>query len=294
VDGVEQLQRLKAAAAALEAELLSELDVRDTAKQELGWGSSADWYAHLAGTTRRQGRRTVEHARLLTGARTVTLQALAGGTVSPDQAGVIVSALDRLPLAEHVRRRGERRPDLGRPRRAGPARPGHRPPARRPRRPTPGRGHRRRRHPDRGDCRGGDHRGRARPGRHHDPTTGLRQRRGPGPSGRRGLRSRRRPHPPPGHPPPIWTALVGRDHHCTFPGCTRPPVMCHAHHIRHWADGGATSLDNLVLLCGHHHRTIHHSPWEVRLAADGRPELLPPAKAGRPPPDWLRHRPRLE
>ena len=37
--------------------------------------------------------------------------------------------------------------------------------------------------------------------------------------------------------------------------------MGHAHHITHWADGGATSLDNLVLLCGHHHRTIHHTPW---------------------------------
>ena len=108
VDGVQELQRLKAATVALEAELLAELDVRDTAKRELGWGSTADWYTHLAGTTRRQGKRTVEHARLLTGVRAVTLEALAGGTVSPDQAGVIVSALERLPMAEHVRRRGER------------------------------------------------------------------------------------------------------------------------------------------------------------------------------------------
>ena len=94
--------------------------------------------------------------------------------------------------------------------------------------------------------------------------------------------------------PAIWTALVARDRHCAFPGCTRPPVMCHAHHIRHWVDGGPTALDNLVLLCGHHHRTIHHTPWQVRLAADGRPEFLPPAKAGGPPPEWIRHRPRLE
>jgi hypothetical protein len=94
--------------------------------------------------------------------------------------------------------------------------------------------------------------------------------------------------------PGIWTALVARDAHCAFPSCTRPPVMCHAHHIRHWAEGGPTSLDNLVLLCGHHHRTIHHTPWHVRLADDRRPEFLPPAKPGRPPPDWIRHRPRIE
>ncbi len=71
--------------------------------------------------------------------------------------------------------------------------------------------------------------------------------------------------------PAIWTALIVRDTHCAFPGCTRPPVMCHAHHIHHWADGGPTSLDNLVLLCGHHHRTIHHTPWAVRLGQDRSP-----------------------
>ena len=40
----------------------------------------------------------------------------------------------------------------------------------------------------------------------------------------------------------IWKALVARDQHCRFPHCTRPPLMCHAHHIQHWADGGSTSL----------------------------------------------------
>jgi hypothetical protein len=94
--------------------------------------------------------------------------------------------------------------------------------------------------------------------------------------------------------PAIWTALVARDRHCAFPGCTRPPVMGHAHHIRHWINGGPTSLNNLVLVCGHHHRTIHHTPWEVRLAEDGKPEFLPPPKAGHPPPDWIRHRYRRE
>ena len=94
--------------------------------------------------------------------------------------------------------------------------------------------------------------------------------------------------------PPLWRALVCRDRHCAFPGCTRPPVMCHAHHIQHWLHGGHTKLANLVLLCGHHHRLIHHSPWEVRLnPTDGRPEFLPPPKPGTTP-TWIRHRPRRE
>ena len=91
----------------------------------------------------------------------------------------------------------------------------------------------------------------------------------------------------------IWIALILRDQHCAFPGCTRPPSMCHAHHITHWADGGPTSLDNLVLLCGEHHRAIHHTPWQVRLARDGRPEFLPPPRTDHPP-EWIRQRPRRE
>ena len=43
--------------------------------------------------------------------------------------------------------------------------------------------------------------------------------------------------------PALWRALVCRDRHCAFPGCTRPPVMGHAHHLTHWADGGTTALD---------------------------------------------------
>jgi Domain of unknown function (DUF222)/HNH endonuclease len=93
--------------------------------------------------------------------------------------------------------------------------------------------------------------------------------------------------------PSIWQALVARDQHCAFPSCTRPPVMCHAHHIHHWTHGGPTRLDNLVLLCGHHHRLIHHTPWEVQLANDGRPEFLPPPHH-HPPSHPIRHRPRRE
>ncbi|MGC4812518.1 DUF222 domain-containing protein [Micromonospora sp. DT228] len=76
---------------------------------------------------------------------------------------------------------------------------------------------------------------------------------------------------------PLRRALVLRDGGCAFPGCDRPPRWCAAHHIRHWADGGPTSLDNAVLLCGHHHRHLHQTEWAVRLGGDGKPEFVPPA-----------------
>ena len=62
-------------------------------------------------------------------------------------------------------------------------------------------------------------------------------------------------------PPAIRTALAVRDRGCTFPGCDRPPVWTDAHHLQHWADGGTTSLDNLVLLCRRHHRAAHEGTW---------------------------------
>ncbi|MDX3195403.1 DUF222 domain-containing protein [Streptomyces sp. MN03-5084-2B] len=71
-------------------------------------------------------------------------------------------------------------------------------------------------------------------------------------------------------------ALFLRDRGCAFPGCHRPPRHCQGHHIRHWAEGGPTDLSNLVLMCAHHHRLLHRSGWEVRIAADGLPEFLPP------------------
>jgi hypothetical protein len=397
VSGVEELQRLKAKTAALEAELLAELDIRETARRQLGWGSTADWFTHLAGTTRRLGRKAVAHARILASERLPTLEAMRAGTVSAEQAAVIVDAIELLPLAAHVRRRGEavlleeagrlNTTDL----------------------------HRAGRHlasvvdPDRDereaeraldredraahlsrclsvteDGRGGIRiRGggsvedgavlRAallpltRPVPEADPVTcepqpdprdhGARMWDGLVQLARHALDTDLPPDTHGARPrvtvvvdaetlaghiagvgatddgleitgtairrlacdadlirvlldtqgcvldvgrtrrlvtPAIWTALVARDTHCAFPGCSRPPLMCHAHHIRHWADGGHTCLDNLVLVCGHHHRTLHHTPWQVRLADDRRPEFLPPAKPGRPPPDWIRHRPRLE
>ncbi|HYP45475.1 MAG TPA: DUF222 domain-containing protein [Propionibacteriaceae bacterium] len=74
----------------------------------------------------------------------------------------------------------------------------------------------------------------------------------------------------------VRRALVLRDRGCAFPSCDRPPRWTEGHHITSWADGGTTSLDNSVLLCGYHHRVIHHTAWHVRLAHDMRPEFIPP------------------
>ncbi|MER7892539.1 DUF222 domain-containing protein [Micromonospora sp. NPDC094482] len=76
---------------------------------------------------------------------------------------------------------------------------------------------------------------------------------------------------------PLRRALILRDGGCAFPGCDRPPRWCEGHHLRHWSDGGRTSLTNAVLLCRHHHRQVHHHGWQVRLAGDGHPEFVPPA-----------------
>lgn len=58
-------------------------------------------------------------------------------------------------------------------------------------------------------------------------------------------------------PAAIRKALIIRDRHCRFSGCDRPHRWCDAHHVEHWADDGPTSLDNLILLCRRHHRTVH-------------------------------------
>ncbi|HYI61613.1 MAG TPA: DUF222 domain-containing protein [Acidimicrobiales bacterium] len=70
-------------------------------------------------------------------------------------------------------------------------------------------------------------------------------------------------------PPALYTSLVLRDLGCRFPGCDRPVDWCEGHHIRHWEDGGATRLDNLVLLCSRHHHVIHQPDWRLELRPDG-------------------------
>jgi hypothetical protein len=63
--------------------------------------------------------------------------------------------------------------------------------------------------------------------------------------------------------------LAVRDQQCRFVGCQTPPRRCHAHHIWHWADGGPTDLQNLLLLCERHHRAVHDGGWSIDLHADG-------------------------
>jgi hypothetical protein len=77
--------------------------------------------------------------------------------------------------------------------------------------------------------------------------------------------------------------------------CGAPPIMCDAHHLVHWAEGGATTLDNLVLLCKHDHRGTHNGYWDIAIIdgvvtvarpdwADPDPVRLRPRRPPAPPP----------
>lgn len=394
---VEELQRLRSRIRAVEAPLLAEIDGRDIARRRLGWGSTVDWYTHLAGVRRGQGKQIVDHARELVTDHPATLEALGSGTISPEQADVVLDAVDRLPgdeelrdqtegallgeatrltateLARHARdvivivdpesTAREREAQLAREDRVA---------------------HQRRFLSISDDGAGGIRikgRGSVEDGAvlraallpltapvpETNPTT-CRQLPDPRDYGVRlwdalvalaqhGLDSDLPPESHGARPrvtvttdletlrgelaargltedglelapsvvrrlacdadiipmtlgtagevldvgrthrlvtAALWRALVQRDRHCAFPGCTRPPVMGHAHHVVPWFEGGETSLSNLVLMCGHHHRTIHQTPWQVRInSEDGLPEFLPPHHHGHPP-DWMRSRPRLE
>ena len=70
-------------------------------------------------------------------------------------------------------------------------------------------------------------------------------------------------------PPAMRRALQSRDGGCRFPGCTHDRFV-DAHHIHHWADGGDTSIDNLMLLCRHHHRLVHEAGFGVERTTDSR------------------------
>jgi len=73
-------------------------------------------------------------------------------------------------------------------------------------------------------------------------------------------------------PPAIRRALSARDVGCRFPGCTTR--RCDAHHVTHWADGGTTSLDNLLLLCRRHHRLVHEGGVRVEFTGPGLVEFV--------------------
>lgn len=74
----------------------------------------------------------------------------------------------------------------------------------------------------------------------------------------------------------VRRALVMRDRECRFPGCERPDTWCDAHHVVHWADGGPTSLDNLVLLCRRHHGSVHQPHGFSVAMEDGAPVFRMP------------------
>lgn len=80
--------------------------------------------------------------------------------------------------------------------------------------------------------------------------------------------------------------LLLRDRGCRFPGCPSRRDL-HAHHIVHWADGGPTDLDNLVLLCGHHHRFVHDQDWDIVTDGRGAFRFAPPDAAVLPPVECL-------
>jgi len=68
-------------------------------------------------------------------------------------------------------------------------------------------------------------------------------------------------------PPALRRALHHRDHSCRFPGCT--VRFGQGHHLRHWAQGGPTTLSNLALLCRRHHRAVHEEGYQVARGPDG-------------------------
>jgi Domain of unknown function (DUF222) len=71
-------------------------------------------------------------------------------------------------------------------------------------------------------------------------------------------------------------ALIAREGGCSFPGCDHPPQWCDRHHILDWILGGRTNLDNLTLLCRHHHTHFLQKGWACQLNGDGLPEWIPP------------------
>lgn len=71
-------------------------------------------------------------------------------------------------------------------------------------------------------------------------------------------------------PPATRRALVVRDGGCVWPGCQRRASQTRAHHLLHWAHGGLTNADNLVLLCARHHWMVHGGGRAIVRTDDGR------------------------
>jgi len=75
-------------------------------------------------------------------------------------------------------------------------------------------------------------------------------------------------------PPALRRALRHRDRWCRFPGCS--VRFGEGHHIRHWAEGGPTTLSNLATLCHRHHRAVHEEGYQVERRADDTLEFRAP------------------
>ena len=104
-------------------------------------------------------------------------------------------------------------------------------------------------------------------------------------------------------PPALRRALHHRDRACRFPGCG--VRFGQGHHIRHWAQGGPTTLSNLALLCRRHHRAVHEEGYQLDRQPDGElrfrrpngrllPEVPPPAAVPADPVQILRARHQAE
>jgi hypothetical protein len=88
-------------------------------------------------------------------------------------------------------------------------------------------------------------------------------------------------------PAAMRRAVIVRDRDCRFPGCERPHSWCDAHHVVHWADGGPTSLANLLLLCRRHHGMVHRTGGFRLTLEEGVPVFRRPDGSvleGRAPP----------
>ena len=84
-------------------------------------------------------------------------------------------------------------------------------------------------------------------------------------------------------PPAVRRALSSRDRGCRFPGCSATHRL-HGHHVKHWANDGETSLDNLILLCPTHHRLVHEGGFDVQRLDDGAFRFVNPHGLAIKPP----------
>jgi Domain of unknown function (DUF222)/HNH endonuclease len=84
--------------------------------------------------------------------------------------------------------------------------------------------------------------------------------------------------------------VMRRDRHCRFPGCTNV-TFTNVHHVIPWEPGGKTDLDNLALMCLHHHRVVHSDGWRMSGNPNEELHIVGPtgrAMVSRPSPHWTR------